>query len=149
MGNLTRCRIAIGILSLTTLLRADSFVDTPSDGCVGKTLASKRTNDVVTVLMNEQGRLAGGENSFCLEFRKPENGGPVDLRSVSVEFSQLVGRIQERPIVAQITETSVGTYLGQVNLGRQYYNPAAYYAVVRYLDLAGKKRKMRFYVSVK
>lgn len=149
MGNFTRCRIAIGILSLTTILRADSVVDTPSDVCVGKTLASKRTNDVVTMLMNEQGRLADGENSFCLEFRKPENGGPIDARNVSVEFSQLVGRIQERPIVAQITETSVGTYLGQVNLGRQYYNPAAYYAVVRYLDLTGKKRKMRFHVSVK
>ena len=149
MGNLTRCRVVIGILSLTTMLRAESFVVTPSDRCVGKILASNRTNEVITVLTNEQGRLAGEENSFCLEFRKPENGGPVDVRSVSVEFLQLVGRIQERPIVAQLTETSVGTYLGQVNLGRQYYNPAAYYAVVRYLDMAGKKRKMRFHVSVK
>ena len=150
MRNLTMCRIAIGILLSTMFLRAQSLDDTPPDICVvGKPIASKRMKDVAIVLMNEHGTFTEGDNHFCVEFMKAEQGGPVEVRNVSMDFSQLVGRIQERPVVAQMTGTSVGTYLGQVNLGRQHYNPAAYYAVVRYLDLAGEKRKMRFHVSVK
>lgn len=150
MRNLTMCQVAIGILSLPIFLGAQSLDETHSDICVvGKPVATKRAKDVVIVLMNEHGTFTGGDNRFCVEFMKAEQGGPVEVRNVNMDFSQLVGRIQERPIVAQITGTSVGTYLGQVNLDRQYYNPAAYYAVVRYLDLGGKKRKMRFHVSVK
>jgi hypothetical protein len=149
MRNLTMCRIAIEILSSTMFLGAQSLDDAAPDICVvGKPIASSRTRDVAIVLMNEHGTFTGGDNSVCVEFRKAE-GGPLDVRSVSLEFSQLVGRIQERPIMARISQDGVGKYLGRVNLGRQYYNPAAYYAVVHYVDLAGKKRNVRFLLSVK
>ena len=150
MRNLTMCRIAIGILSSTMFLGAQSVDDTPPDICVvGKPIASKRTKDVAIVLMNEHGTFAGGDNRFCVEFMKGEEGGFVEVRSVSMDFSQLVGRIQERPLIAQITPDGVGKYRGRVNMGRQYYNPAAYYAVVHYLDLTGKERKVRFLLAVK
>lgn len=150
MRNLTMCRIAIGILSSPMFLGARSLDETPPDICVvGKPIARKRTKDVVIVLINEHGTFTGGDNRFCVEFMKAEQGGPVEVRNVSMDFSQLVGRIQERPIMAQITQGSVGRYLGRVNLGRQYFNPAAYYAVLHYLDLAGEKRKVRFLLSVK
>jgi hypothetical protein len=150
MRKLTMCRIVIGILSPTMVLRAQSDVATPPDVCVGgKTLSSKRAKDVVAVLVNEQGKFTAGDNSFCIEFKRSEDGAPVEVRSVSIEFSQLVGRIQERPFVAQVTQESVGKYFGRVNLGRQYYKPASYYTIVHYLDLAGNKRKVRFLLSVK
>jgi len=150
MRNLTVCRVAFGILSSTMFLGAQSLDDTPPDICVvGKPIASKRTKDVAILLMNEHGTFTGGDNRFCVEFRKAEAGAPVEVRSVSLEFSQLVGRIQERPVVAQLTEKSVGKYVGRVNLGRQYYKPAAYYVVIHYLDLAGEKGKVRVLLSVK
>jgi hypothetical protein len=150
MRNLTMWRIAIWILSITMFLGAQSLDATAPNICVvGKPIASKRSKDVVMVLMNENGKFTGGANSLCVEFRNADDGGPVDVRSVSMDFSQLVGRIQQRPIMAQITQDSVGKYRGRVNLGRQYYNPAAYYAVVHYLDLTGKERKVRFLLAVK
>ena len=66
-----------------------------------------------------------------------------------MDFSQLVGRIQERSIVARLSHDSTGKYLGHVNLGRQFYNPAAYYGVVHYVDLGGKKRRARFLLAVR
>lgn len=150
MRNLTMCRVAIGILSSPMFLGAQSLAETHPDICVvGKPVATKRAKDVVIVLMNEHGTFTEGDNRFCIEFMKAEQSGPVEVRSVTMDFSQLVGRIQERPIMAQITQGSVGRYLGRVNLGRQYYNPAAYYAILHYLDLAGEKRKVRFLLSVK
>jgi len=131
-------------------LGAQSLDATVPNICVvGKPIASRRSKDVVMVLMNENGKFTGGDNSLCVEFRNADDSGPVDVRSVSMDFSQLVGRIQQRPIMAQITQDSMGRYLGRVNLGRQYYNPAAYYAVIHYVDLAGKKKKERLLLSVK
>ena len=150
MRNLTMWRIATGILSSTMFLGAQSLDETHPDICaMGKPIATKRANDVVIVLMNERGVFTGGNNRFCVEFMKAERGGPVEVRNLSMDFSQLVGRIQERPIMAQIGQGSVGRYLGRVNLGRQYFNPAAYYAVLHYLDFDGEKRKVRFLLSVK
>ena len=150
MRSLTMWRIATGVLSSTMFLGAQSLDETHPDICaMGKPIASKRAKDVVIVLMNQHGVFTGGNNRFCLEFRKAEQGGPVEVRNLSMDFSQLVGRIQERPIMAQIAQGSAGRYLGRVNLGRQYYDPAAHYAVLHYLDLAGEKRKVRFLLSVK
>lgn len=111
--------------------------------------ASKLANDVVIVLMNEQGKLTAGDNDLCVVFRKVETGKPADVQNVSIDFSQLVGRIQETPIKAQVMQDDAGYYRGSINLGRQYYSPASYYAIVRYIDLAGKKRRVRFHLTVK
>jgi hypothetical protein len=142
-------RIVIGVLSPTMFLSAQSFVSAPHVCVAGKTIASKRVKDVIVLFINEQGNFTGGDNRYCIEFNKAKEGGPVEVRDVRMHFSQLVGRMQERPIIAQVTQDSVGRYFGSVNLGRQYYNPAAYYAILHYVDSSGKKKKARFLLRVK
>ncbi|PYT24486.1 MAG: hypothetical protein DMG57_28650 [Acidobacteria bacterium] len=112
-------------------------------------LASKLQNDLVIVVMNEQGKLTAGDNSLCVVFRKVETGDPAEIQNVSMDFRLLVGKIQETPIKVQLTQIGVGYYRGSVNLGRQYYDPASYYAFVHYIDLAGTKKKKRFLFIVK
>jgi len=113
------------------------------------TVASKRTKDLVITIMSADGRLTGGENSFCVEFRNRATQEPVAVLNITVDFTLLVGRIQEEPIKVPLVESQKGQYCGQVNLGKQYYIPASYYAFVRYTDGAGKKRKQRLFVSVR
>lgn len=113
------------------------------------TVASKRTKDLTITITSASGRLKGGENSFCVMFQKRETEEPVDVESVNVDFALLVGRIQEKPINAQLTQDRTGRFCGDVNLGKQYYVPASYYAFVRYTDATGKKRKERFFLSIK
>ena len=112
------------------------------------TVASKRTKDLAIAIISRDGRLKGGENSLCVVFQKRGTQEPVDVGNVSVDFTLLVGRIQEEPIKAQLTKDQVGRYCGQVNLGKQYYVPASYYAFVHYTNGAGKK-KQRLFLSVK
>ena len=123
-----------------------------SDVCATeRTISSKRAKELGVALMNRDGKLARGDNSFCLAFKRFETGEPADVQNVSMDFRLLVGRIQESPIVVRLTEVGVGQYRGRVNLGSQYYTPSSYYASVRYIDLAGTKtkRKIRFFFAVK
>jgi hypothetical protein len=113
------------------------------------TVASKRTKDLVITITSMDGRLKGGENSLCVLFQKRATQEAVDLQNVSIDFTLLVGRIQEEPIRAQLTKDQVGRYCGHVDLGKQYYVPASYYAFVRYTDGVGKKRRQRLFLSVK
>jgi hypothetical protein len=113
------------------------------------TIASKRTKDMIIKMTNAEGRLREKDNSFCVEFEQRAPGEPIDVQNVSVNFTQLVGRIQERPIRAQITQDQIYRHCGQVNLGTLYYNPAIFYAFVSYTDNRGKKRKARLFLSVK
>ena len=149
MRTLAACWITVIFLSRATPVNAQSPVDASNHLCAaGKTIATKRVKDMEIWLVNDPGKFAAENNAFCVAFRTTA-AGAVDIRSVNVDFFQLVGRIQEQPISALITRESVGMYSGSVNLGRQYYNPAVYYAVVHYLDLAGKKRNTRFHLAVK
>jgi hypothetical protein len=68
---------------------------------------------------------------------------------VGIEFAQQVGRIQERPIRAQIVEGDSGHLCGNVDLGAQYYQPAFYYLFIRYTDVDGKRRKCCLSLSVR
>ena len=111
-------------------------------------VASRRTKDLVITITSADGRLKGGENSFCVAFQKRGTEAPVYVQNVGVDFTLLVGRIQEKSISSQLTEDQMGHYCGQVNLGKQYYVPASYYAFVRYTDGAGKRRKQRLFLSV-
>ena len=113
------------------------------------TVTSKRTKDLIITITSADGRLKGGENSFCVAFQKRGTTAPVDVQNVGVDFTLLVGRIQEKSISSQLTEDQMGHYCGQVNLGKQYYVPASYYAFVRYTDGVGKTRKQRLFVSVR
>ena len=103
---------------------------------------------MVITITGSDGRLKDGENNFCVVFQKRETGEAVDLQKVSVEFALLVGRIEEEPIRVQLTGDRVGQYCGHVDLGKQYYVPASYYAFVVYTDATGKKRKERLFLSV-
>jgi hypothetical protein len=113
------------------------------------TVASKRTKDLVISITSSDGRLTGGENSFCVVFEKRGTLQPADALNVSVEFSLLGGRIYGMPIKGKVTEIQTGRYCGEVNLHNQYYGPASYYALVYYKIGAGKKRKQRLFLNVR
>jgi len=121
----------------------------PVSTSTGAIIASKRTRNVEIVLTSDSGKLTGGDNSFCVLFQSVETRDSADVRNVSVDFRQLVGKLQEEPIRATLTQDGVGHYCGEINLGRQYYTPSSYYAFVRYTDATGKQRRARLYVSVK
>lgn len=112
------------------------------------TLASKRTKELVIAITSSEGGLRGGENSFCVLFHKAGTDEPVDVRNVRVDFSLLVGRIQEQPIKTELIRDRAGRYCGHVNLGKQHYVPASYYAFVFYTDAARRKKKTRLFLSV-
>jgi hypothetical protein len=83
-------------------------------------------------------------------FQKRGTEEPIDAQNVSVDFILLVGRIQEEPLRAKITQEAAGRYCGYVNLGTQYYSPSSYYAFVRYIDSTHKKNgKVRFLLTVR
>ena len=112
-------------------------------------IASGRAKDLFIELINENGRLKAGENDLCITFRKTEAGPHVEVRNVAAEFSLLVGRIVEKPIVAHLPRKGTGEFCGDIDLGRQYYSPSSYYVFVRYIDPAGNKRRKRFFVAVR
>jgi hypothetical protein len=112
-------------------------------------IASKQERDVVITITNVDGRLRGGDNDFCVLFEKRERREPRDVQNVSVDFTLLVGKIQEEPIRARLAQDQPGRYCGHVNLGKQYYVPANYFAFVLYTDASHKKRKERLFLSVK
>ena len=111
--------------------------------------SAQRTKDLTITITSPDGRLRGGENSICVVFQKRETKEPVNVQNVSVEFTLLVGRIEEEPIRAQLTEDRVGRYCGHANLGQQYRVPASYYAFVFYTNAAAKKRKDRLFFSIR
>jgi hypothetical protein len=104
---------------------------------------------LVITITNAAGGLREGDNDLCILFVGRETREPVDVQNVSVDFTLLVGRIQEEPIKAPLIRDQVGQHCGHVNLRKQYYIPASFYAFVRYTDVNGKKRKERFFLSVK
>lgn len=144
-GSITILAMLAGTSVLTQLILARPPIVPPSE----MTVASKRTKDLVITITSADGRLKAGENHFCVVFQKRGTEELVDVHNVSVDFTLLVGRIQERPINGQLTEDEMGRHCGQVNLGKQFYVPASYYAFVRYTDGAGKKRKQRLFLSVR
>jgi hypothetical protein len=113
------------------------------------TVTSKRTKDLIISITSSDGRLKGGENTFCVVFEKRGTVQPVDVLNVSVEFSLLGGRIYGTPIKGKVTEVQTGRYCGEVNLRNQYDSPASYYALVYYTIGAGKKRKQRLFLNVR
>lgn len=145
-GLVTILIVSAGVFAISELLLAGLDGALPNE----MTVASKQTNDLLIAIRNSGGRLKGGENSFCVMFQKRSTQEPADVQNVSVDFALLVGKIQEEPIrSSQLSRDRTGRYCGQVNLGKQYYNPANYYAFVLYTDMAGKKRKQRLFLSIR
>lgn len=135
----------VGTFLLPALLLAGSAAPPPPE----KTVASKRTKELIITIINADGRLKSGENRFCAVFQRAETKEFLDLQSVSVEFTLLVGRIQEKPIRTQLVRDRMGHFCGDVNLGKQYYVPATYHVFVLSTDADGKKRKERLSLSIR
>ena len=127
-----------------TYVAASITADVPN-----KTIASKRTGSVVIALTNDAGRLKPGENHFCVLFQSGSPTRASDVGEVSVDFRLLVGRIEEKPVTAHLSQNGVDRYCGDINLGPQYYRPASYYAFVRYVGATGKKKSTRLFLTVR
>jgi hypothetical protein len=126
------------------LAAASTALDAPD-----KTIAAKRTSSVVIVLTNDTGMLTSGENHFCVLFQSRSPTPAEVIREVSIDFKLLVGRIQEAPITVHLNQNGADQYCGHINLGSQYYHPANYYALVRYVEATGKKKSSRLFLTVK
>lgn len=138
------------LIALTAVfLLAELLLAGPSRASsVEKTVTSKRTRDLVITITSRDGTLAAGQNSLCVKFQKRATQEPVAVSNVSVDFTLLVGRIEERPIRGPLIQVQNGQYCGTVNLGKQYYDPSNYYVFVRYTDATGKTRRQRLFVSI-
>jgi len=137
-------RTPIRILMLSALVVAHSYAPPVASQEARTSLASGRDRDLLIELANGNGRLKAGENDLCLTFQKTETGGHVKVRNVAAEFSLLVGRIEEKPIVAHLSQKGTGEYCGDIDLGRQYDSPSSFYIFVRYIDPADKRRESAF-----
>ena len=137
------CVFAIFVLGAT--LAAPSTAEDVQD----KTIASKRSGSLVVVMTNEGGKLTSGENHFCVLFQGRGPSIATEGQEVSVDFILLVGRIQERPLTAHLGPNGVGRSCGDINLGRQFYRPSNYYALVHYVEETGKKKTSRLFVAIK
>ena len=114
-----------------------------------KTIASTRTGNLVIALTNDAGKFTPGGNDFCVLFQSSSSSAAIDIREVSVDFTLLVGRIHEAPITAHLIQNVADRYCGHIDLGPQYYRPASYYAVVRYVEVTGKKKSARLSLTVR
>jgi hypothetical protein len=142
-------RTVARILTLSALVVVLSYASPVASQESRTAIASGRAKDFFIELTNKNGRLRAGENHLCITFQKTETGTLVDVGNVAAEFSLLVGKIEENPIVAHLSLKGAGEYCGEIDLGRQYYSPSSYYVFVRYIDPTGSKRKKRIFVAVK
>ena len=74
--------------------------------------ASAHNHELTISIVNDSGRFFVGNNTFCVVFTSAANAEPVLVKDVGIEFAQQVGRIQERPTRAQITEGDTGHFCG-------------------------------------
>lgn len=114
-----------------------------------KVIVSKHKDDLSITLTSDAGKFTGGSNSFCAVFKRRSNEELVPVTNLAVEFAKEVGKIREQSIQANMHEEAFGRYCGQVDLGKQHYNPAFYYIFVHYAEASGAKKKCRFFVTVK
>lgn len=98
--------------------------------------------------MNKSGKLTQ-KGEYCAVFSRTKGGEPIQLQGVFIEFAQQVGKITGRPKKYSLAPDKLGRYCGVINLGKQYYRPAFYYAEVYYSDQLGRRKKCRFLLSLK
>jgi hypothetical protein len=123
--------------------------------CAGQTaIATKRNHGLYISIFNKSGNVASAQDEYCVSFSTSfsttRGGGPAQVSDVFVEFAQQVGRIRERPIKSSLSSApdNRGRYCGQVNLGKQYYQPAFYHVEVHYADRTGKRRACHFFLAI-
>jgi hypothetical protein len=108
-----------------------------------KSIASKLTNGMTVMLTSESGGLNEGKNNICVSFQTIEGGQQVDVSDVGIEFTLRIGRNRGSLITALLIQDAAGRYCGSVDLGRQYYSPATYDVVVRYVNASARREKYR------
>jgi len=146
--------VSIGFVSMlmvignTLLLPLSLFAQSATSLAPQTLVVSKRTKSSIIAMTTSDGRMHGGKNRFCVVFQKTDTKESVDVRNVGVDFTLLVGRIQEAPIKVQLDREQTGNYCGQVDLSKQYYVPASYYAFAHYIDASGKKKRERIFLRV-
>lgn len=132
--------------SLMLLLFCAAFA-LPSNA-VEQSIASKHQDDLLISISNQTGNFTGGKNNFCVSFSSL-NSEAVSIGHPVIEFEQQAGKIRERAIPATISPETPGRYCGEVDLGKQHYQPAFYYVYVRYIAPSGKRKKCRFFLKIK
>lgn len=137
-------------LMLLTVISPSFQIRTSSPGShpANVTVTAKKTKYLLIAIITPDGRMRGGENSFCIVFKSKETQVPAEVHDVKIDFVLLVGKIEEKPIKAEISRSEDGRFCGRVNLGKQYYVPAGYYAFLTYRDANGKRRRQRLFVRV-
>jgi hypothetical protein len=140
---LTTCSVMCSAFALATVddLRASDKKEA--------SIASWRGHDFSISIVNSSQKFVAGKNTFCVEFTKAATAEPISVKDVEVEFAQQVGKIRERPTRALITESEVGRFCGNVDLGKQYYQPAFYYVYIRYTDASGTREKRNLSFAIK
>ncbi len=117
--------------------------------CAGQTtIASKRNHDLYISLLSQSGKLVE-KDEYCVLFSKTNGGEPAQVEGVFVDFAKQVGKITGVPRKVSLSPDNLGRYCGKVDLGNHYNQPALYYVVVRYTDTLSKRRKCRFFLTVK
>lgn len=87
-------------------------------------------------------------NSATIEHGRVDYDQAPEAIGRQIEFRLLVGRMEGRPIRAEMVSRGVNRYCGTINLGRQFYNPANYYVFIRFTDNSGKKKAIRLHASI-
>lgn len=123
--------------------------DLRASGKKKDSVASAHNHNLSISVVNEPEKFVAGNNAFCVVFTKSSSADPASVNNVEIEFAQQVGKIREKPVRAQVTESGLGHFCGNVDLGKQYYDPAFYYVYLHYTDASDRRRKCNLSFSVK
>jgi hypothetical protein len=118
-----------------------------SQVCAGQTtIAAKRYDDLYISLMSQSGKLVE-KGGYCALFSRTNGAGPTQVENVIIEFAQQVGKVRERASKVPLLPDGQGRYCGEVDLGKQYYNPAFYYVGIGYTDRSQKRKRCLFFLT--
>ena len=102
MRHVTAVVVAVVLLGVGTVCAAE------------KTVATKKTKDLVVTLKSESGQWKEGKNSFVLELTSPTDQQPVDARKVSVSTSMAMPGMAPMIAGATLTPEKPGRYTGTI-----------------------------------
>lgn len=81
----------------------------------GRIIELHELKDLDISLANEQGQLIRGQNSFCIEFSRVQDGKMADPGEVQAEATMQMGRVKGMRAVVRLTHVDVGRYCAHVN----------------------------------
>jgi hypothetical protein len=112
--------------------------------CASQTaIASTQSHGISISLLKAE------KSQYCALFGRVTSDEPMQAVDVSMEFTQQVGRIAEKPASFSASEQVAGLYCAEVDLGKHYYQPSYYHVSVHYTDSSGKRRASQFFLTVR